>query len=262
MGGLGYAGDMYAIHELSQAVRTRRQEIGLSQQRLATLAGLSRATIVQLEGGTLKDLSFTRTAAVLEVLGLGLTIAPARPRLGPRPVSSTPALEIAGRTASTSYRGHLTAAALGKALRTGEMPVGFEAHMFALVDEAPVQGSVERCGLSGVGRGAHPAGSSSKRHPAAAYPRAISRADIVRTSPTRCKDAANPLQTYFTFASNAKGRMPDRVLTALSDPLRVTIVVAFIETEPGAAMKDDSVEIRTSIQEQGSGTHAAARERR
>ena len=43
---------------------------------------------------------------------------------------------------------------------------------------------------------------------------------------------------------------------------RVTIVVAFIETEPGAAMKDDSVEIRTSIQEQGSGTHAAARERR
>jgi hypothetical protein len=27
-------------------------------------------------------------------------------------------------------------------------------------------------------------------------------------------------------------------------------------------MKDDSVEIRTSIQEQGSGTHSAARERR
>jgi DNA-binding XRE family transcriptional regulator len=63
---------MYAIHELSQTVRTRRQEIGLSQQRLATLAGLSRATIVQREGGTLKDLSFTRTA-LLEVLRLGLT---------------------------------------------------------------------------------------------------------------------------------------------------------------------------------------------
>lgn len=47
-GRLGYAGGMHAIHELSQAVRTRRQEIGLSQQRLATLAGLSRATIVQL----------------------------------------------------------------------------------------------------------------------------------------------------------------------------------------------------------------------
>ena len=138
MGGLGCAGDMYAIHELSQAVRTRRQEIGLSQQRLATLAGLSRATIVQLEGGTLRDLSFTRTAAVLEVLGLALTIAPAHPRLGPRPVSSTPALEIAGRTASTSYRGNLSAATLGQALRTGEMPAGFEAHVFALVDEAPV----------------------------------------------------------------------------------------------------------------------------
>ncbi len=136
--GLGYPGGMYAIHELSQTVRTRRQEIGLSQQRLATLAGLSRATIVQLEGGTLKDLSFTRTASVLQVLGLGLTIGLAHPRLGPRPVSSTPPLELAARTASTSYRGHLTAAALGKALRTGEMPAGFEAHVYALVDEAPV----------------------------------------------------------------------------------------------------------------------------
>ena len=129
---------MYAIHELSQAVRTRRQEIGLSQQRLATLAGLSRATIVQLEGGALKDLSFTRTASVLEVLGLGLTIGPAHPRLGPRPVSSTLPLELAARTASTSYRGHLTAATLGEALRTGEMPAVFEAHVHALVDEAPV----------------------------------------------------------------------------------------------------------------------------
>ena len=129
---------MYAIHELSQAVRTRRRELGLSQQRLATLAGLSRATIVQLEGGTLKDLSFTRTAAVLGVLSLELTVGPAHPRLGPRPVSSTPPLERAARTASTSYRGHLKAAALGNALRTGELPAGFEAHVYALVDEAPL----------------------------------------------------------------------------------------------------------------------------
>jgi hypothetical protein len=45
-------------------------------------------------------------------------------------------------------------------------------------------------------------------------------------------------------------------------PPRVTIVVAFMETEPGAAMKDDSVEIRKSIQGQGCGAYAAARERR
>ncbi|WP_422015288.1 helix-turn-helix domain-containing protein [Roseateles sp.] len=129
---------MYALHELSQAVRTRRQEIGLSQHRLAQLAGLSRATIVQLERGTLKDLSFTRTAAVLDVLGLGLTIGAAHPRLKPRLVEPTPPLELAARTASTSYARRLTAAKLDAALRTGIVPTGFEPHVHTLLEEAPV----------------------------------------------------------------------------------------------------------------------------
>jgi transcriptional regulator with XRE-family HTH domain len=68
---------MFAAHEISQAVRTRRLEIGLSQKAVARLAGLSRATIGQVEGGTIKDLSLTRTATFLDVLGLGLMITPA-----------------------------------------------------------------------------------------------------------------------------------------------------------------------------------------
>lgn len=75
---------------------------------------------------------------MLQVLGPGLTIGLAHPRLGPRPVSTPPPLELAARTASTSYRGSLTAERLGKALVSGEMPAGFEAHVHALVDEAPV----------------------------------------------------------------------------------------------------------------------------
>ncbi|WP_022983007.1 helix-turn-helix domain-containing protein [Ideonella sp. B508-1] len=129
---------MNILHELSQAVRTRRQEMGLSQQALARLAGLSRATIVALEGGTIKDLSITRTAMVLEVLGLGLTVAPAHPRLEPRPTALTPPLELAARTASTSYRGRLTAAELRDVLGTGELPAGLEAYVHALLDEAPM----------------------------------------------------------------------------------------------------------------------------
>lgn len=129
---------MYILHELSQAVRTRRREMGLSQQALARLAGLSRATIVALEGGTIKNLSITRTAMVLEVLGLELSVGPAHPRLEPRPWASTPPLELAARTASTSYKGRPTAAALGEVLRSGEPLAGFEAHVRALLDEAPV----------------------------------------------------------------------------------------------------------------------------
>lgn len=44
--------DLQAIGRLIQA---RRLTLGLSQQRLARLAGLSRATINQLENGSLVD---------------------------------------------------------------------------------------------------------------------------------------------------------------------------------------------------------------
>lgn len=76
---------MFAAHEISQAVRTRRLEIGLSQKAVARLAGLSRATIGQVEGGTIKDLSLTRTATFLDVLGLMITPAPQHENRFPRP---------------------------------------------------------------------------------------------------------------------------------------------------------------------------------
>lgn len=128
---------MYAAHELSQAVRTRRREIGLSQQALARMAGLSRATINQLERGALNDLSLTRTAAVLDVLGLGLTISPPHPFLRTAPGQATP-LELAARTASVSYARTLTPAALHDALSTAEMASEFEPHLAALLEEAPM----------------------------------------------------------------------------------------------------------------------------
>ena len=53
---------MSAITEFSSAVRTRRADMGLTQTALAGLSGLSRATINQLENGTLQDLSLKRVA--------------------------------------------------------------------------------------------------------------------------------------------------------------------------------------------------------
>jgi transcriptional regulator with XRE-family HTH domain len=128
---------MYASHELSHSVRTRRQEIGLSQKALAALSGLSRSTISQIEAGTLKDLSLTRTATVLEVLGLGLTIAPAHPRIRDASAGSKP-LDLAARTASVSYAEMLPPDILREALRGGAVAPGFEPHIGTLLEEAPL----------------------------------------------------------------------------------------------------------------------------
>lgn len=132
-----YSLAIYAAHELKDAVRKRRMEIGLSQTALARLSGLSRATISQVEGGTINDLSFSRTAAMLNVLGLGLTITPAHPRLRVKDGDYDP-IAVAARSASTSYARLLPPEALVEVLRTGRMLRDFEPHIAALLDEAPL----------------------------------------------------------------------------------------------------------------------------
>lgn len=81
-------------------MRQRREALGLSQERLARLAGLSRATINQLETGVIVDLGLTKLAQLLDLLGLSLRAEhPKRPGRGLASVS---------RTANVSYRRALT----------------------------------------------------------------------------------------------------------------------------------------------------------
>lgn len=126
------------IFELSAAVRTRRVDMGLTQLALATLSGLSRATINQVERGTIKDLSLTRAARLLDVLGLSVTIATPRPRPATSEKAKGGALDIAARTASVSYRTPISAAQLRKALTAGTPAAASVPQVYALLDEAPV----------------------------------------------------------------------------------------------------------------------------
>jgi transcriptional regulator with XRE-family HTH domain len=119
------------LAEVGIAVRRRREALGLSQKALAGLAGLSRATINQLEGGTLRDLGIAKLGRLLGLLGLDLTTRrAARPARG---------LLMASRTASVSYRRALDAGTLAQALASGRMPPGTEPHIALLLDEAPLQ---------------------------------------------------------------------------------------------------------------------------
>lgn len=131
---------MSPIYELSSAVRTRRSDMGLTQMALAALSGLSRATVNQLEKGTIKDLSLSRAARLLEVLGLSMAIATPRPSSRPAHVQKkSSALDIAARTASVSYKTTVSATQLRKALMSSTPPsLELVPHLYALLDEAPV----------------------------------------------------------------------------------------------------------------------------
>ena len=61
---------------LGAAVRAQRRRLGLQQAVLADLAGVGVAFLYDLERGK-PTLRIDKVLAVLEALGLGLTIAPA-----------------------------------------------------------------------------------------------------------------------------------------------------------------------------------------
>ncbi len=119
------------IPELGLAVRARREALGLTQQQLAKMGGLSRTTVNLLENGTLSDLGFRKLGLLVDLLGIALVAVP--PSEPPRH-----ALQSASRSASVSYREKLTPTELAAALATGEIPDGRLAHVATLIDEAPV----------------------------------------------------------------------------------------------------------------------------
>jgi transcriptional regulator with XRE-family HTH domain len=128
------------IYELSAAVRTRRSDMGLTQMALAALSGLSRATVNQVEKGTIKDLSLTRATRLLEAIGLSMAVATPRPRPQNRESAKqkSDALDIAARTASVSHKTPVSAHHLREVLSTGTPARAFLPHVYALLDEAPV----------------------------------------------------------------------------------------------------------------------------
>ena len=118
------------LADMGQLVQARREVLGLSQARLARLSGLSRATINQLENGTLVDLGTHRLLGLLHVLGMDLTAQTRTP--------STQALALLSQTASVSYKTSLMPDALAQALVSGDLPDALLPQVATLLDEAPL----------------------------------------------------------------------------------------------------------------------------
>jgi transcriptional regulator with XRE-family HTH domain len=118
------------LHDLAPIIHARRTALGLSQDRLAKLCGLSRATVNQLENGTLVDLGAAKLLALLALLGLELNA-----HRKPAPLD---ALALLSQTASVSYKRVLQPAELARALAQGDLPEAITPHIATVLDEAPL----------------------------------------------------------------------------------------------------------------------------
>ncbi|MDB5803564.1 MAG: family transcriptional regulator [Betaproteobacteria bacterium] len=119
------------LAQIGDLIQTRRMQVGLSQQRLATLAGLSRLTINQLERGTFKDFGAAKLIALASLLRIDISaqVKPAKAN----------GLFMAAVTSGVSHRRQFDKKALARALSSGVIPSGFRAHISALLGEAPLE---------------------------------------------------------------------------------------------------------------------------
>ena len=67
------------IAEIGKMIRTARQAHGLTQVRLATMAGISRGTLNGLETGMVNELGFHKIETILKILGYDLAPAATLP---------------------------------------------------------------------------------------------------------------------------------------------------------------------------------------
>lgn len=119
------------LEEIGQVIRRARLARGLTQSRLAHIAGLTRVTLNQLENGLIRELGVRKLSALLDQLDMTLSIDALPDR---RPSDY---LRLASTAASVSFKTPLTEQELQRALLTGKVPVARRAHIRTLLEEAP-----------------------------------------------------------------------------------------------------------------------------
>jgi len=126
---------MSTIHELGDALRARRTEMGLSQARVAALSGLSRQTVNQIETGAIPDLGLNKAERLASVLGLMLRVDGGR-EIRERRARMAPLVRAAA-TASVSYKTRIAPTTLKRILATGQISEKYVPHVSSLLDDAP-----------------------------------------------------------------------------------------------------------------------------
>ena len=118
------------LREFGSMVSAHRANLGMSQEQLALFSGLSRATINELERGSLEELGVIKLSAILSVVDLDLGATEKKPMKN--------ALSTASTTASVSYKDSMSPKDLLKAMVTGAYPPNLLPQIATLLDEAPL----------------------------------------------------------------------------------------------------------------------------
>ena len=132
---------MSTLHEIGSAVRARRTEMGLTQDLLARISGLSRSTVSAVEKQSIGNLSIAKAVALLESIGLSMNVtvnSSTEPPFRKNARSSRSALERTAATASVSFGDAMSAKQLEVALIAEKAPQRIRPHLQVMLDEAPV----------------------------------------------------------------------------------------------------------------------------
>jgi transcriptional regulator with XRE-family HTH domain len=135
--------DLMKLQELGYEIRKARLARDLTQAQLAEAARLSRTTLNQLENGLFPDLGVKKVQAILDRLGLDLTVEPAQKARRPD------FIQMACTTASVSFKESLAPDELVRVLLSGKVPRDRRPHLRTLLEEAPrplLEGLVQQVG--------------------------------------------------------------------------------------------------------------------
>ncbi|MBB3010026.1 helix-turn-helix transcriptional regulator [Cupriavidus alkaliphilus] len=122
---------------LGNAIQRKRIALGLTQQQLADMAGLSRQSLNGIEHGSV-NATLQTMGRLMDVLGLAVDIQDPEESRRMRG-APTRALWMAAKGANVSYTGELTPTELERALATGEVPSEYRPQVAQVLDEAPLQ---------------------------------------------------------------------------------------------------------------------------
>ncbi len=123
-------------------VRSYRKAAGLSQQDLAEMAGISRATLNYLESGRDIEVGASRLLALVDLLGIPLALPATVDRAHDERV-----VEHAVRAATGKSKAKSARRALDEALATGRVPSGADKALLSVLDHvgAAEQMALVRC---------------------------------------------------------------------------------------------------------------------
>lgn len=65
------------LYDIGQQIRLARKQRKMSQADLATMLGMSRTTISQIENGSVQEIGVRKLIRILEIFGLEFRVRPA-----------------------------------------------------------------------------------------------------------------------------------------------------------------------------------------